>query len=217
MRVYASGTNEARELINELEFVWDQVKGNPDVDVASSAQGRSKYQESIPVGARSGDRDRLRVLRPMSEPEEGELDDNNLPDTYREAGEIEGNGIGRSHSRSRALPGASSWQTRVDRALVQMTAEIAALREVVEARGNRLWRKPVGTRPTSWIGWFMSGLWALTWRVASDALILGLVVLALRWRRGGKEKVAETWRAALQVVARLVARMRRLRGRVKSE
>ena len=216
MCIYASGTNEARELINELEFVWDQVKGNPDVDIASSTQTRNKYSDSLQVEPRGGDGDRLRVLRPMSGPEEEELDDVELPDTYRDRGQGQA-GIERSRSRSRLPHATGSWQSRVDLALVQMTAEIAALREVVEARGNRLWRnQAVSAGSRSWIGWFLKGLWSLMWRAATDALILGLVVIALRWRQGGKEKVIEAWRVAFNMVASRSVRLRRRGGRVEA-
>ena len=212
MRIYASGTSEARELINELEFVWDQVKGNPDIDIASSTQEGRKVGDSLRAEARSGDRDRLRVLRPMSEPEEEELEEGEMGDVYRK----KGGGIERSRSRSRAPHTAGSWQARVDRALVQMTAEIAALREVVEARGNRLWRsRTVNTKPGSWIGWLLKGLWTLVWRAATDALILGLVVLALRWRRGGKEKAVETWKVVFETIAGRLVRVRRMGRLVK--
>ncbi|GEQ71401.1 hypothetical protein JCM33374_g5084 [Metschnikowia sp. JCM 33374] len=36
MRVYASGTSEARELLNELEFLWDQIKDIEFVDKDNS-------------------------------------------------------------------------------------------------------------------------------------------------------------------------------------
>ena len=32
MRVYASGTLEARELLNELEYLWEQIKDLPSSD-----------------------------------------------------------------------------------------------------------------------------------------------------------------------------------------
>ncbi|KAA8896606.1 hypothetical protein DIURU_005618 [Diutina rugosa] len=37
MKVYASGTPEARELLAELEFLWDQIKDLPDEELVVSA------------------------------------------------------------------------------------------------------------------------------------------------------------------------------------
>ncbi|KAL5342347.1 acyl CoA binding protein-domain-containing protein [Aspergillus crustosus] len=89
MQTYASQTDEARELVAELEFVWDQVKSN-----ISSSSGLSPVQSAgfppIPqprsygsIGSQlaqhpeyqhvvSGTRgdSRLRVLSPVSQPDE---------------------------------------------------------------------------------------------------------------------------------------------------
>ncbi|KAI2004903.1 hypothetical protein LOY97_005988 [Ophidiomyces ophidiicola] len=75
MHRYAAPSPEARELISELEFVWDQIKSNtasssssglahldsPRFNQGYSSIGRQKYSE----------RDsRLRVLSPVSQPGE---------------------------------------------------------------------------------------------------------------------------------------------------
>jgi hypothetical protein len=87
MHEYASQTTEARELVAELEFVWDQIKFNASSSSSSSPLNtvgvpplsRSAYGS---IGGRlaeeyerprrsDGDRDsRLRVLSPVSQPEE---------------------------------------------------------------------------------------------------------------------------------------------------
>lgn len=90
MHTYASQTAEARELVSELEFVWDQVKSNMSSSTASSPVQSTGFP-SIPqpqssygsIGAQlaqhpeyqylastaRGD-SRLRVLSPVSQPDE---------------------------------------------------------------------------------------------------------------------------------------------------
>lgn len=85
MHQYASHTSEARELVAELEFVWDQIKFNVSSSSSSSPLNtvgvpplsRSAYGS---IGGRLADeyerplrdsRDsRLRVLSPVSQPED---------------------------------------------------------------------------------------------------------------------------------------------------
>ncbi|KAK0254272.1 hypothetical protein B0A54_04405 [Friedmanniomyces endolithicus] len=93
MHEYASGTDEARELVEELEFVWDQIKSNSqhsgDSERSSPLQNleRSGYISSSGNGGvsssaaamegpavRGGGREggQLRVLSPVSQADEGE-------------------------------------------------------------------------------------------------------------------------------------------------
>ena len=94
MHEYASGTDEARELVEELEFVWDQIKNNSqhsgDSERSSPLQNleRSGYISSSGNGggidssaaamegpsARGGGREggQLRVLSPVSQADEEE-------------------------------------------------------------------------------------------------------------------------------------------------
>ena len=87
MHNYASGTPEARELVLELEFVWDQVKNNSNPS-SSGSQGSPlqvhDHAQSYPglptssVGALDSERVRapepgrsaMRVLSPVSQPAE---------------------------------------------------------------------------------------------------------------------------------------------------
>ncbi|KAJ5082592.1 hypothetical protein N7532_011635, partial [Penicillium argentinense] len=96
MHTYASQTPEARELVSELEFVWDQIKYNASSSSSSgplnavgvpplsrhkgsaygSIGGRlaqsSEQYERPNIRADDGNGSRLRVLSPMSQPEEDE-------------------------------------------------------------------------------------------------------------------------------------------------
>ncbi|CAG8149520.1 unnamed protein product [Penicillium olsonii] len=87
MHQYASHTSEARELVAELEFVWDQIKYNVSSSSSSSPlntvgvpplsrsaygsiAGRltEEYESERPC--RDGRDSRLRVLSPVSQPED---------------------------------------------------------------------------------------------------------------------------------------------------
>lgn len=96
MHTYASQTPEARELVSELEFVWDQIKYNASSSSSSgplnavgvpplsrhqgsgygSINGRlaqsPEHFERPNIRANDGHDSRLRVLSPVSQPEEEE-------------------------------------------------------------------------------------------------------------------------------------------------
>lgn len=63
MKVYAAGTTEARELVSELEFVWDQIRGqrsSSDESIRNSGRAGAGVRED------AGEAGRLRVLSPVS-------------------------------------------------------------------------------------------------------------------------------------------------------
>src|SRR5204862_7363015 len=83
MHRYASTTREGRELISELEFVWDQIKSNTSssssspvqaMGIPARLQSHANYES---IGQRISRADgsgllrdsRLRVLSPVSQPE----------------------------------------------------------------------------------------------------------------------------------------------------
>ena len=93
MHKYASPSPDSRELVAELEFVWDQVKSNVPSSSSSSplqtlgTQGLHMPPSYPALGSSHGSRDYrapdqipadgpLRVRSPMSQGEEEELDDN---------------------------------------------------------------------------------------------------------------------------------------------
>lgn len=92
MHDYASGTEEARQLVEELEFVWEQVKGNSQHGssehsspiqniersgyISSSGNGvTSSSAAALERMGRGGHRDgNMRVLSPMSQSQEDEAE-----------------------------------------------------------------------------------------------------------------------------------------------
>ena len=206
MHQFASTTPEARELVSELEFVWDQIKSNA---ASSSGSSPGQLEQSrgqritIPsyasIGqARPSQRDDghagsggLRVLRPVSDrDDEGEDNEGNEDyqeargDTYNDDGEDEDAAAG-------LLPGQSSdfdirnrkWRKRIERALVTLTTEVAALREQLEAkrvsegkRRNGIW---------AWMAWLV---WVALRHTLVNLAVLGMLVV---WARRKRDKRVE--------------------------
>ena len=203
MHKYATTTPEARELVAELEFVWDQIKSN-SVSSSSTSPGQLGKR-----GSNSGLEDQslmntsqrvtaeelttasgLRVLRPVSDGDEEDDEDAEFEDAARHpaAGEEDEDEeaiavAGTNQTRDLDLRNRK-WRRRIERTLVKMTAEIAALREVVDAarlgdsrRRNGVW---------AWFNWL---IWIGCRHVLVDLALLGL--LAVWARRKGDYRVEQ--------------------------
>ncbi|CAO2648684.1 Nn.00g079510.m01.CDS01 [Neocucurbitaria sp. VM-36] len=263
MHKYASPSPDSRELVAELEFVWDQVKSNvPSSSSSSPLQTLSQMGMHIPPNyntqlGQSGraamgmddadapndnedDEQPLRVKSPMSqseedlEDEEAEIDRDEFVDApdsqYNPTSEQDAGvqadlqslrrpeesrkpiGLGTptpaprmrsivpqpipmpNLTKAPAAPGKPStpqqesaadqkWRKRVEQALVKMTAEVAALREQLEAR--RLFSHSPHYR-------LLRGIWRWVWaavkHIAVDVFILGIVLL---WMRRKKDRRLE--------------------------
>ncbi|KAF4770105.1 hypothetical protein HAV15_011823 [Penicillium sp. str.  len=290
MHEYASQTPEARELVSELEFVWDQIKFN----ASSSSDSSPLNTVGVPPLSRSAygsiggrlaaqsedydrpdrrddtsrrDRDsRLRVLSPVSQPEEeayyrrgrGSIEndedggrhnedededdeefeeardslyeerdqddhDDNDPDhvsstsnththTHTDvsshhrpkhrrnpaSGSIDssGNGLTRRrdshpHSQSQEPPKDSRWRRRVEQALTKMTAEIAAVREQMEARSVAQRRR---SGLFAWLKWM---IWVAVRQILFDIAMLGMLLIWMRLRgdRRVEQRLKTGWAA----------------------
>jgi hypothetical protein len=253
MHKFASPSPDSRELVAELEFVWDQVKSNvPSSSTSSSPMqtlsqmgmhmppshsymGESRRGPGRPRQDADEDEDGtadngrpLQIKSPMSqseeelEEEEAEIDREEFvdaPDSQYNpvvsdvAGtqpQMDANLTRRNPTpmdtptpapRVRSIlpqsipmptftstPAAAAsggpqpetaadkkWRGRVEQALQKMTAEVAALREQLEAR--RLFSHSPHYRLFRGIWRWM---WAASKHVAVDAFILGIVLLFLR-------------------------------------
>ncbi|MCJ1268972.1 hypothetical protein MMC22_008860, partial [Lobaria immixta] len=201
MHKYASTTPESRELVAELEFVWDQIKSNSISSTSSSPEDQNVPSSSL-LGlppSQSGHQRRtqpsyaslgpgrakevtggdLRVLRPVSGGDEASEDE--------DAGEaFEGGRRLSIESRpDDAIGGLSQsrdydvrnrkWRKRIEQALVKMTTEIAALREQLEAKGvGRGGTRKFGAR--LWM-WMVSIVVATLRHLIFDAMVVGLLLL----------------------------------------
>lgn len=241
MHKFASPSPDSRELVAELEFVWDQVKSNvPSSSSSSPLQTLGSMGMHIPpeyAQMRRGngkgraeeveaddDGGPLQIKSPMSQSEEDLEDEEadiereefvDAPDSqYNPATENVGvqaeltpqepvpfvtpskpprasllpNPFFTPASAKPRPPPAESvadqkWRKRVEAALVKMTAEIAALREQLEAR--RLF-----SHSPRYI--FLRSIWRFAWRsikhIAIDFIILALVLL---WMRRKKDRRLE--------------------------
>ncbi|EAT86618.1 hypothetical protein HBI56_129070 [Parastagonospora nodorum] len=247
MHKFASPSPDSRELVAELEFVWDQVKSNvPSSSSSSPMQTLSQMGMHMPpshsyMGESRRDHRRpqeededgpLQIKSPMSqseeelEEEEAEIDGEEFvdaPDSQynpNDDAEVEVDvGVqtdpkltqlnpmpidtptpaARMRSilpQSIPMPNFTStpapakpgplpesaadkkWRARVELALQKMTAEVAALREQLEAR--RLFSHSPHYR-------LIRGIWRWVWaalkHVAVDVFILGIVLLYMRRKK----------------------------------
>lgn len=310
MHRYASSTPEARELVSELEFVWDQIKYNASSSSSSSPLNAvgvpplSRHQDSSygSIGDRlagstdtydrpnmraesNGHDSRLRVLSPVSQPEEEEYyrrrrrrstegedqepdEDEDEDEEYEEArdslyeeaehastntdtgtgtdrtgsgshGEdrrrhrhhnrasldsgsaLDSNRHSHSHSHSQSNshshsishsrrdshdpvhPKDSRWRRRVEQALTKMTAEIAAVREQMEAR-TLAHRRRSGI--WAWLKWI---LWTVVRQIIWDLALLGVLLIWMRMR--GDRRVEDRLRAGWSEVKARLGRIKLLR------
>ena len=177
-------------MVAELEFVWDQIKNNSASSSGSSpGRGVASYttQPRQFAHPQSGDDGPMRVLSPMSQDDEAERDSDRrlgYNDAYDEDDEL--NGEGKSGKKDK------KWRTTIERALVKMTAEIAALREQIangrEYQGKR--RKSLGR----WIAWWV---WACIRHFVVDIVVLVIVLLWLRRKKD--RRVEDLVRESLRI------------------
>ncbi|KAF2219354.1 acyl CoA binding protein-domain-containing protein [Elsinoe ampelina] len=176
MHAYATTTPEARELVGELEFVWDQVKGNsPGVNTSESSGSGGRY---LPGGGAQGKG--LREVEPEGQEEEDEEREEFVDAPVSQFGEQEGEGVEKGEERvKRRVPvGDVKWRRRVEGAIVKMTTEVAALRELVESR-----RYIAQKRRGSILSWVFGFGWFLVKLVVVDVFVLWLVLLYLRRKK----------------------------------
>ena len=209
MHTYASSTPESRELVAELEFVWDQIKAN-EASSGSESQNYSPGRDgngrvdsgglSIESRGRMGADDRggerqrmssyreergeggqrLSVLRPFSEEDQDaeENDGHNVAVSEAMVGSDDDNQLDRRRDdfdiRNR------KWRRRMEQAMVKLTAEVAALREQIEARRGWSIGRDQRKGLWNWILWFVP---AVVRHVTIDLVVIGLVIL-WRWAKG---------------------------------
>lgn len=168
MHKYASPVKDARALVEELEFVWDQIKNNSSSSAGSSPARAGEYASGEVrrfEQPRAGTEGPMRVLTPMSQDDEAERDSERIDDEEAEGEQVE---AGKK----------TKWRRTMEQALVRMTTEIAALREQISTG-----REYQGRRARSlgaWVGWV---LWLAVRHFLIDAAILGVILLWLRRRK----------------------------------
>jgi acyl-CoA-binding protein len=166
MHRYAT-TPTSMELVAELEFVWNQIKNNNSSGNNNSSSGSSptsgirRFQQPM-----SGTEGPMRVLSPMSEEDEAEAE------SQRRLADLDDADDGEYVKRG------DKWSRKMERAIVRLSAEIAALREQITS--GREWRLRRERSLGAWIGWL---LWIVTKHAVVDILILAAILLWMRRRK----------------------------------
>ena len=226
MHKYATTTPEARELVAELEFVWDQIKSNSVSPSSTSPSQPGKRGSNTGVdqsyinsnqrlsGEESTTAAGLRVLRPVSDGDEEDDDDAEFEDAahHPTAGEGDEDDEAVALADTNAIHDPDlrnrKWRRRIERTLVKMTAEIAALREVVDAGRIGDSRRRSGV--WAWFNWL---IWVGCRHVLVDLALLGLLVLWAR-RKGDsrvEQGVAILWEYVREKIRRIrIPGMKRL-------
>lgn len=110
----------------------------------------------------------MKVLSPMSEQDEAELRSRQMEIDEEDEDEEE----------KAAKKGGTRWQRKVERAITNLSAEVAALREQITV--GREWRSRKERSWPSWLGWVV---WTLVKHLLVDCVVLGLVLLWMRKRK----------------------------------
>ncbi|KFY29639.1 hypothetical protein V494_08599 [Pseudogymnoascus sp. VKM F-4513 (FW-928)] len=169
MHRYASTTSDSRELVAELEFVWDQIKHNSGSSSNSSPpRGGSGRRFTAPM---SGSEGPMKVLSPMSQDDEADREHVKRLIEEEDASDDE------AQEAEKAKKG-TPWKTKVESTLVKMTTEVAALREQIAT--GREWRDKRRRTIGAWLGWL---LFAALKQVAFDVFFLMLVLIWMRKKR----------------------------------
>lgn len=92
------------------------------------------------------------------------------------------------------------WSKKMERAVVRLSAEIAALREQITA--GREWRAKKEKSLGAWVGWL---LWLAVKHLVLDALIMGLVLLWMRRRKD--RRLEDLVRTAVKIAREYVRKV----------
>ncbi|KEF54558.1 uncharacterized protein A1O9_09000 [Exophiala aquamarina CBS 119918] len=220
MKEYASGTQEARELVAELEFVWNQIRSqsgssededaDADPDSPTRRLERAGLKQTLGFGSNSpsqiaqvgraggasgranSEPNRLRVLSPVSARDSNDVVEAEEvdPDTEAVIGPL---------TTSSQLISESEWRARIEAHLRQLATEVAALREEMSANhllSSSSLSPSLTSRRRRLL--FRMTSWArwLAWTFMRQAFVAAafvlLVILWARWK-GFKDRRVEHW------------------------
>ncbi|KAM7184117.1 Acyl CoA binding domain containing protein [Rhypophila sp. PSN 637] len=193
MHRYANTPN-ALELVAELEFVWNQIKSNNSSHSSSGSGESASADSSSAFSPRrfqqplSGTEGPMKILSPMSEEDESER---RLAEEVDQAGDEDpGEYARRNDKRSK----------RMERAIVRLSAEIAALREQIAT--GREWKTRKERSFTNWLGWAFV---MFTKHFAVDFFIVCLILLWMRRRKD--HRLEDHVRGAMRVAREYVRKV----------
>lgn len=211
MHKYASTTPEARELVEELEFVWDQIKNNSQHsssehssplqtierrDYMHSGSSGNNGGVSSSAAALEGGRDRgkgLRVLSPVSQADEDEIAEEEREEfvdapvsQIDEADLQDASEPGDGASEGRFVPPQRPQSSPADnrwRKRIESSL-IKLTTEVAALREQLETRRYINyQRKHSWLGWILRLSWWAVQLIVADAVILWIVILYMRRRQ----------------------------------
>lgn len=131
----------------------------------------------------------MRILNPMSEQDEAELRSQRQMDMERD----DENDIHEGKKSGR-------WQKAVERAITNLSAEVAALREQITT--GREWRSKKERSFPAWLGWLA---WAVFKHIFVDFVVLSLVLLWMRRRKD--RRLEDLVRASLRLIREYVRKV----------
>ncbi|RYP14796.1 hypothetical protein DL765_006097 [Monosporascus sp. GIB2] len=153
-----TGPRDSQELVSELEFVWNQIKNNSPSASESSPKTRQQQFQQPP----------MKVLSPKSEDDAAEQEFREQQDDDEEEDDGDGEYVKKG----------DKWSRKVERALVRLSAEIAALREQITT--GREWRSKKERSISTRVGWVFR---LVAKHLAMDLVILCVILLWMRWRK----------------------------------
>jgi Acyl CoA binding protein len=199
MKIYAAGTAEARDLVEELEFVWNQIRSQ------SGSEGSLRNTGRAEAGPEEGTdmEGRLRVLSPVSRGGSQEIvegEDASIPerevrqsdDDAEEERQDAPHGPEQTSQppldrRRQLSPSSRKWRGQLETALTKISTEMAALREQIDELntssyqrlGFSIGRRKGGRRILAWMRWIF---WIAVRQLAFDAALLAVLLLLGVWR-----------------------------------
>jgi hypothetical protein len=230
MKIYAAGTAEARELVEELEFVWNQIRSQSGSE--EGLRNTARAGAGLAGDGEGAEEDgRLRVLSPVSRGGSGEIiegedasipereaddddDDDDDEDELRKAlDDSETNPQNPLNRRRQPQPSprALKWRRQIETALTKISTELAAVREQIEELNTSSYNRStfnIGRRKgirrvLAWMRWI---LWIALRQMALDAVVLGVLLLWGVWR--GDDRFEKWARRRWAQLRRLVEGMR---------
>ena len=145
MNRYATSTPEARELVNELSFVWDQIKNQTPQQSSSS-----EVDEEASRSSRSAAR-----MRRMPSRGEGLLE---LEPRSEESREWEGAVFSDGEEETAESRSDRRFRRRINKAIEGLRADVAALREEMELSRTRSRRRPMQEGIVTIVGKWILGV-----------------------------------------------------------
>ncbi|KAK9314877.1 acyl CoA binding protein-domain-containing protein [Lipomyces starkeyi] len=204
MRKYASSSPESRELISELQFLWDQVKDLQDVETESPPSPSSILLQNQPKYPSTASFSRVNGTRSIR-----------LTETTTVGAKVsreEGNEVVEEESGDEEDDESVTWQKDILAAMDNLAIQVSHLRALVTGTASRKTffvtapstpsqslsrmpsfrhlrhkaddpspRKGRGWRVT--IFWIALNLWRFTKRITFDIILVAAIITFLRWQR----------------------------------